>query len=258
MFTVLRDSSSNVRVAKCDCTLNPETCTSQSIRGYPTIKFYRGSDNVDFTGPRTKSDVLAWAFQNERSKLLKNVADKPFSSSTKAGKAKGPIKNDRRPTKKNVAAKTVSGSRGKKAPGTPVVPVAEHRGAHTQNKGDNTEDLTLESWIQLSLPEMLLQFPELLKVRFDLFVSHARLFCFVLFCFVLFCFVLFCFVLLCFVVLDTTHTLTTVFAATITFTIFCFHKIFIQSYPLPAAFVFFSCGIVHGILIGAAMLLQRT
>jgi len=52
---------SHVAVARVDCTLNPEVCSQQHVRAFPTLKFYRdGQELSDHAGERTKKALTQW------------------------------------------------------------------------------------------------------------------------------------------------------------------------------------------------------
>jgi len=56
----LKDSGSAIRLAKVDATEESELGERFQVRGYPTLKFFRGGKPIDFTGGRTADEIVAW------------------------------------------------------------------------------------------------------------------------------------------------------------------------------------------------------
>ena len=57
-----RSFTKKVNIASVDCTVEKDTCTKQGIRGYPTIKFYKGStEGVAYSGARDVPALAAYA-----------------------------------------------------------------------------------------------------------------------------------------------------------------------------------------------------
>ena len=56
----LKDEGSEIRLGKVDATVESDLASKFGVRGYPTIKFFRGSDPVDYTGGRQADDIVAW------------------------------------------------------------------------------------------------------------------------------------------------------------------------------------------------------
>ena len=56
----LHDNSAII-VARVDCTKWPKVGAHFSVQGYPTIKFIRGEKVVEFSGDRTKEELVDFA-----------------------------------------------------------------------------------------------------------------------------------------------------------------------------------------------------
>ncbi|XP_022904221.1 thioredoxin domain-containing protein 5 homolog [Onthophagus taurus] len=63
---MLNEEDSNVRIAKVDCTVDSQVCSSQDVTGYPTLKFFKvgESEAVKFRGTRDLPSLSA--FINEQ------------------------------------------------------------------------------------------------------------------------------------------------------------------------------------------------
>lgn len=53
-------SSSPVKLAKVDCTVNNGLAKTYGIKGFPTIKFLRDGKVMDYNGGRTESEIVTW------------------------------------------------------------------------------------------------------------------------------------------------------------------------------------------------------
>lgn len=58
--TQLRDSNSNVRLAKVDATVESELATKFGIRGYPTLKFFKKGKESEYKGGRDTAGIITW------------------------------------------------------------------------------------------------------------------------------------------------------------------------------------------------------
>jgi len=47
----------NIRLAKVDCTAEADLCQSYGIEGYPTLKVFRGLDNISPYAGQRKADA---------------------------------------------------------------------------------------------------------------------------------------------------------------------------------------------------------
>lgn len=58
---VLHAAASPIVIGAVDCTLNPEVCSEQNIKGYPTILFFRDGHRVaSYDGERTTAKIVDW------------------------------------------------------------------------------------------------------------------------------------------------------------------------------------------------------
>lgn len=60
MAQALKDEGSNIRVAKVDATVETELAEKFKVKGYPTIKFLRGEQVIDYSAGRLANDFLTW------------------------------------------------------------------------------------------------------------------------------------------------------------------------------------------------------
>lgn len=58
--TQLADEKSEVILAKIDATEQGELAEKYEIRGYPTIKFFRSGNAVEYSGGRSAEDIVKW------------------------------------------------------------------------------------------------------------------------------------------------------------------------------------------------------
>lgn len=56
----LEESGSAIKLAKVDATEESELAEENSIRGYPTLKFYRKGKSIDYSGGRTADEIVSW------------------------------------------------------------------------------------------------------------------------------------------------------------------------------------------------------
>lgn len=56
----LAESGSDVKLAKVDATIETELAEKNSIRGYPTLKFYKKGNALDYGGGRKAEDIVSW------------------------------------------------------------------------------------------------------------------------------------------------------------------------------------------------------
>ena len=77
---LLQKEGSEIRLAKVDATIHSDLAQKFGVRGYPTIKFFRGEDNVvDYSAGRQAEDIVNW---------LKKKTGPPATDLTTAEQAK--------------------------------------------------------------------------------------------------------------------------------------------------------------------------
>jgi len=58
--TTLKQEGSPVVIAKVDATVHTALGTKFAVRGYPTLKFFKSSNPMDYEGGRTADDIVTW------------------------------------------------------------------------------------------------------------------------------------------------------------------------------------------------------
>ncbi|XP_054286310.1 protein disulfide-isomerase-like [Macrosteles quadrilineatus] len=56
----LKKAGSPIRLAKVDATQEPELSEEHGVRGYPTLKFFKNSNPVPYSGGRSANDIVSW------------------------------------------------------------------------------------------------------------------------------------------------------------------------------------------------------
>ncbi|CAG9088637.1 unnamed protein product [Plutella xylostella] len=58
--TKLLEEGSDIKLAKVDATQEQELAETYGVRGYPTLKFFKNGNAIDYTGGRTAEDIIVW------------------------------------------------------------------------------------------------------------------------------------------------------------------------------------------------------
>jgi len=58
--TALKNSGSPVKLAKVDATVEAALGEKYGVKGYPTLKFFRGGDSIEYEGGRTEAEIVNW------------------------------------------------------------------------------------------------------------------------------------------------------------------------------------------------------
>ncbi|KPI97250.1 Protein disulfide-isomerase [Papilio xuthus] len=58
--TKLNEEESPIKLAKVDATQEQDLAESFGVRGYPTLKFFKNGNPIDYTGGRQADDIVAW------------------------------------------------------------------------------------------------------------------------------------------------------------------------------------------------------
>ena len=56
----LKEEGSDVKLAKVDATVEGELAEKFGVKGYPTLRFHKNGDWVDYTGGRKADEIVAW------------------------------------------------------------------------------------------------------------------------------------------------------------------------------------------------------
>lgn len=56
----LESSGSTIKLGKVDATIESTLAEEYGIRGYPTLKFFRNGNDIEYTGGRTSEEIITW------------------------------------------------------------------------------------------------------------------------------------------------------------------------------------------------------
>ncbi|XP_038053242.1 protein disulfide-isomerase-like [Patiria miniata] len=56
----LKESGSEIKLAKVDATAQTESAKTYGVRGYPTLKFFKDGQVKDYSGGRTTAEIITW------------------------------------------------------------------------------------------------------------------------------------------------------------------------------------------------------
>ncbi|XP_025413413.1 protein disulfide-isomerase [Sipha flava] len=59
----LSESELKIKLGKVDATIESELAEKFGIRGYPTLKFFKNGKPIDYSGGRTKDDIIQWVLK---------------------------------------------------------------------------------------------------------------------------------------------------------------------------------------------------
>ncbi|CAH8607569.1 unnamed protein product [Heterobilharzia americana] len=62
----LKDSGSLIKLAKVDATVEEELASQNHVTGYPTLKFFRNQQPIDFTGERDSDSIVNWCLKKSK------------------------------------------------------------------------------------------------------------------------------------------------------------------------------------------------
>lgn len=62
----LKDKGSLVKLAKVDATVEEELAFKHAVKGYPTLKFFRNEQPIDFGGERDSDAIVNWCLRKSK------------------------------------------------------------------------------------------------------------------------------------------------------------------------------------------------
>lgn len=58
--TALEKQGSSIKLGKVDATIESTLAEEYGVRGYPTLKFFRSGNEIEYNGGRTSDEIIAW------------------------------------------------------------------------------------------------------------------------------------------------------------------------------------------------------
>lgn len=58
--TALEKQGSTIKLAKVDATIESSLAEEYGVRGYPTLKFFRNGNEMEYNGGRTSEEIINW------------------------------------------------------------------------------------------------------------------------------------------------------------------------------------------------------
>jgi len=62
--TKLKEEGSEIKLAKVDATIEKELRDKAGVRGFPTMKFYKNGNAMEYGGGRDADKIIAWLKKN--------------------------------------------------------------------------------------------------------------------------------------------------------------------------------------------------
>ena len=62
----LKEKGSLIKLAKVDATVEEELAFKHGVKGYPTLKFFRNEQPIDFGGERDSDAIVNWCLRKSK------------------------------------------------------------------------------------------------------------------------------------------------------------------------------------------------